>query len=111
MTRFGKENKKGTENPMSNINYYNISALEQYRTILTANPRYILYIIIINYIQIDKFMEAEEGTSTSCRSIIDEARASNDLIRCRERKRMIPNDQRAECGPPDRRTRLSDFTL
>ena len=99
---------------MSNINYYNISALEQYRnimTILTANPRYILYIIIINYIQIDKFMEAEEGTSTSCRSIIDEARASNDLIRCRERKRMIPNDQRAECGPPDRRTRLSDFTL
>ena len=102
ITRFGKENKKGTE---SNINY---SALEQYRnimTILTANPRYIIII------QIDKIMEAEEGTSTSCRSIIDEARASNDLIRCRERKRMIPNDQRAECGPPDRRTHLSDFTL
>ena len=41
ITRFGKENKKGTENPVSNINYYNISALEQYRnimTILTANP-------------------------------------------------------------------------
>ena len=73
ITRFGKENKKGTENPMSNIN---ISALEQYRnimTILTVNPRY------YNYIQIDKFMEAEEGTSTSCRSIIDEARASNKV--------------------------------
>ena len=38
---------------MSNINYYNISALEQYRnimTILTANPRYILYIIIYKLI-------------------------------------------------------------
>ena len=50
--------------------------------------------MIQTYIQIDKFMAAEEGTSTTCRSIIDEARASNALIRCRERKRMIPNDQR-----------------
>ena len=33
---------------MSNINYYNISALEQYRnimTILTANPRYIITVV------------------------------------------------------------------
>ena len=35
----------------------------------------------------------------------------NALMRRRERKRMIPNDQRAEFGPPDKRTHLSDYTL